>query len=681
MPEVRLRHAAAGPVLENEALRLAVRLDEGMFSLTRADSRDEVAPAGGQIIPSAWTGVALCDGPSLASRGAGFDIERVEPVEDAHGRGRALTLRRRAAAGEPHLVLTLTLYEEQPFAVLQSRLANTTGRPLRVQAFHVVQATLPALKGGPADWRFYKHGSQSWSPTLTLSADDHDIPPFPPIVDPATRPQGQGLVSDLVAALSEPASGQTITAGFVSAADQFSQVWLEREGATLTATSYADAIELAAGAELSSERAVIDITPDPLSALLRYGDALGREMDALSWRHIPTGWCSWYYYFQGISEDGIVANLERLADLRDELPLEYVQVDDGYQAGIGDWLSVNERFPHGMAWLARRIHERGFKAGLWLAPFLVGDRSRLFAEHPDWVVRDEAAGPVVAIQNWEQLCYALDCTRPEVIDWLEDVFRTVTEGWGYDYVKIDFIYAAAVEGRRHDPGVTRAQAYRRGLEAIRRAVGDRFVLGCGAPIGPSIGLVNGMRIGPDVAPFWHPQARLGRRIYLSLPATVNALRNAVTRFWMHNRLWLNDPDCLLVRDSETDLTPDEVRTLATVIAMSGGMVLDSDDLTRLSPERRSLLARLLPLRGAAAVPLDMFERELPQVLWRVSDRLLAVVNWADEATDVRVRLPLPAARLTDFWTGEDCGVQRETVTFRRLPPHASKLLLVSRLED
>jgi alpha-galactosidase len=681
MPEVSLRHIPAGPVLENEALRLAVRLDDGTFSLGHAEGRDEVPPAGGLVIPSAWTGVALSDGPSLTSRGAGFDVEREEPVEDAHGRGRALTLSRRAAADEPHLALTLALYEEQPFAVLQSRLANTTGRPLRVQAFHVVQATLPALKAAPADWRFYKHGSQSWSPTLTLSADDDDIAPFPPVVDLATRPQGQGLVSDLVGALSESASGRTITAGFVSAADQFSQVWLGREDATLTATSYADDIELAAGAELSSERAVIDITRHPLSALVRYGDALAGEMRGLSWPHIPTGWCSWYYYFQAIREDGVVANLERLADLRDELPLEYVQVDDGYQAGIGDWLTVNEKFPHGMAWLAGRIHERGFKAGLWLAPFLAGARSRLFAEHPDWVVRDEAGEPVVAIQNWEQLCYALDCTRPEVIDWLEHVFGTVTEGWGYDYVKIDFIYAAAVNGIRHERNVTRAQAYRRGLEAIRRAVGDRFVLGCGAPIGPSIGLVNGMRIGPDVAPLWHPQARLGRRISLSLPATVNALRNAVTRFWMHNRLWLNDPDCLLLRESETDLTPDEVRTLATVIAMSGGMILDSDDLTRLSPERRGLLARLLPLQGAAAVPLDMFERGLPQVLWRASDGLLAVVNWADEATDVRVRLPLPAARLTDFWTGEDYGVHQGEATFRRLPPHASKLLLVSRLED
>ena len=45
------------------------------------------------------------------------------------------------------------------------------------------------------------------------------------------------------------------------------------------------------------------------------------------------------------------------------------------------------------------------------------------------------------MQNWGQDCYALDLTRPDVIEWLKSVFRTVCEEWGFDYVKIDFIYA------------------------------------------------------------------------------------------------------------------------------------------------------------------------------------------------------------------------------------------------
>src|SRR3970282_855839 len=151
---------------------------------------------------------------------------------------------------------------------------------------------------------------------------------------------------------------------------------------------------------------MIDITPDPLAALARYGDALAREMGALSRPDITTGWCSWYYYFQRVSEDDILANLERLAELRDELPLEFVQVDDGYRAGIAAGRTPNEKFPHGMSRLAERIHERGFKAGLWLAPFLAGARSRLFAEHPDWLVRHEGGAARRCIpQLWARLVY------------------------------------------------------------------------------------------------------------------------------------------------------------------------------------------------------------------------------------------------------------------------------------
>jgi alpha-galactosidase len=666
MPEVRLSAAPDGPILENGSMRVAVRLEEGTFSLGPAD--------GAAVIPPAWTEAVLSDGTTITSRGAGFEVAGERAIEDKQGRGRTLTLRCRADGG-PVLALDVTLYKEQPFAALQSRLMNGSSEPVRVQAFHVAR-TAPLAEGG--GWRFYRHGWQSWSPTLTLSAVEDDIPPFAPLVDPGTRPREGRLVSELVTCLHHGTTSQTITAGFLTTAGQLSQVWLDSEGG-LTATSYADGIELAPGTTLASERGMIDITSDPLRALERYGDALAREMDAVSWPEVTTGWCSWYQYFQRVSEDDIVANLERLAELRDELPLEFVQIDDGYQAGIGDWLTPNEKFPHGMAWLAGRIHERGFKAGLWLAPFLAGANSRLFAEHPDWLVRNESGGPAVAIQNWEQLCYALDCTRPEVIEWLEGVFRTVTGDWGYDYVKIDFVYAAAIDGGRSDPNVTRAQAYRRGLEAIRRAAGERFILGCGAPIGPSIGLVNGMRIGPDVAPHWYPLMGRGtgrRRTSLSFPAAVNGIRNTITRYWTHNRLWLNDPDCLILRDSETALTTDEVRALATVIGMSGGMLLDSDDLTHLSPERRDMLARLLPLRGEAAVPLDLFERDPPRVLWRADQRLLAVFNWDDGPADVSVELPEAAERLADFWTGEEYAPEGGRAVFRGLPAHGCKLLVL-----
>ncbi len=259
------------------------------------------------------------------------------------------------------------------------------------------------------------------------------------------------------------------------------------------------------------------------------------------------------------------------------------------------------------------------------------------------------------------------------------VFRTVCEEWGFDYVKIDFIYAGAVDGIRHDPELTRAQAYRRGLEAVREAVGERFILGCGNPMGPSVGLVDGSRVSPDVMPYWLPVGRSpdSARSRMSEPSALNAIRNSINRWWMHGRLWQNDPDCLLARDSETALTPDEARALATVIAMSGGMVLDSDDLTRLSEERRDWLSMLLPPYGKPARPLDLFETDPPRTLELdcATHRMLGVFNWGDEPVKARVPLPAEPSHLFDAWVGDGLGLRRDEMNLE-ISPHGCRLLAV-----
>jgi alpha-galactosidase len=421
-----------------------------------------------------------------------------------------------------------------------------------------------------------------------------------------------------------------------------------------------------------------------LSALERYGDALGREMKALPYERIASGWCSWYYYWHGVREEDITANLESLTETRRELPVGFVQIDDGYQADIGDWLTVNDKFPHGLKWLVDQIHERGFKAGLWLAPFLAGANSRLYAEHPDWMVQHRPGKPSIVLQNWGQDCYALDLTRADVISWIERIFTTICEECGFDYLKIDFIYAGAVDGLRHDPNVTRAQAYRRGLAAVRRAAGDRFVLGCGNPIGPSVGLIDGSRVGPDVGPYWQPVRYADRpgRSRMSEPACLNSIRNSITRSWMHGRLWMNDPDCLLVRDSETALTLEEVRSLATVIGMTGGMVLDSDDLTRLPDERRRIISMLLPVYGQAAAPLDLFASETPALLELDcgEHRLLAAFNWADAPAEVRVALTRQRTHVFEAWEREYLGMRTASVSLN-IPPHGCRLLSLRRALD
>ena len=180
---------------------------------------------------------------------------------------------------------------------------------------------------------------------------------------------------------------------------------------------------------------------------------------------------------------------------------------------------------------------------------------------------------------------------------LEDVARDLVDA-GFPYLKLDFTYAPSLLRRLRRPGQTPAQRVRAGFEAIRRGAGDdAFLLGCGAPLGAAVGVVDGMRIGADVAPWWHPQPDQYRPPGHTggEPATVNAWRNTLSRSFLHRRLWLNDPDCLMLRTERTKLDREQMRAWALAVGVSGGMALVSDDLALLGPDARALLDEVIAL--------------------------------------------------------------------------------------
>jgi alpha-galactosidase len=266
-------------------------------------------------------------------------------------------------------------------------------------------------------------------------------------------------------------------------------------------------------------------------ALGSWGDGYAERV-GVRLRPAPTIWCSWYEYFTEVTEDDIVENLETMDDL--ELPVDVVQIDDGYQSEIGDWLTLSDRFAS-LEGLADRIVGHGRRAGLWVAPFLVGSGSQVAADHPEWLVEGGYAG-----HNWNQELFCLDVTHPGAADYLRDVFGRFAV-MGFDFFKLDFIYAGAIPGGRYQD-MTGVEAYRHGVELIRQAVGDSYLLGCGAPVFPSVGLYDAMRVGGDIGATFEPHGE-----DLTGPSQREAAANVVARAWQQGRFWVNDPDCLVAR--------------------------------------------------------------------------------------------------------------------------------------
>ncbi len=567
-------------------------------------------------------------------------------------------------------------------------LHNEGDAPLYLETVDVLTATPPDLGAPPQQWSFYQNGWISWTPAFARHADDGLY------TDPGTEsyrmthqphPQEEGeIASEWISVL---AASRSLLMGFITTADQLTEVRMRRDGSALVARCYFDGALLPPGGSARSERLLLRTGPDPLALLELWAERAGEEMGARRGTTLrpPTGWCTWYIYYGENTADDVLANLEAIA--RHNLPLEVILLDDGYQTAIGDWFSLDpDKFPEGMEPVMEAIRAAGHRPGIWTAPFGAAADSRLFTDHPDWFLHDEAGEPVVGWVHWGTECYALDCTHPQALAWLGETFRRMRESWGVWLFKIDFIFAAARPGRRYDPTSTRAQALRRGVAAIREAIGDdAFLLGCGAPLGPCIGLVDGMRVGPDVDPNWHPVWRND----LSMPSAENALRNSIARAPFHNRLWLNDPDCLLVRQRGTDmdLVLNEMRTLSAAVALLGGLTLDSDDLTAIRPGRLKYLRQTLPPMGLSARPVDLFENEMPRLLALPVERewgrwwVVGVINWEDRTTETTVRLSelgLPSGRyhVYNYWRRRYLGVVEETVTIRRHQPHETAVLIL-----
>src|SRR5262249_39648575 len=152
----------------------------------------------------------------------------------------------------------------------------------------------------------------------------------------------------------------------------------------------------------------------------------------------PSGWCSWYFYYQEINEDEIKQTAKWIAENLKDFGVQYVQIDDGWQGaghGLGenrDWSTINKRFPSGMDGLAAYIKSLGLKPGIWLAPHgqsnesVVKNHAGVFLIKPDGTT---------ASNTWEGT-FLVDPSAPESQQYLKDLFAKLSS-WGYEYFKID----------------------------------------------------------------------------------------------------------------------------------------------------------------------------------------------------------------------------------------------------
>lgn len=286
-----------------------------------------------------------------------------------------------------------------------------------------------------------------------------------------------------------------------------------------------------------------------------------------------SGYTSWYNYFQKIDENIILRDLDGLDRARESVNI--FQVDDGYESAVGDWLRVDEKkFPNGMKAIADRIHEKGYMAGIWLAPFNAQRSSAILAAHPDWVIKDNKTGkPLLGCVGWGG-AYTFDIYNEEFREYLKVVFDTYLNDWGYDMVKLDFLYSQCMQPRM---GKTRGEIMCDAVDLLRELAGDKLILGCGVPLGSCMGIFDACRISCDAnkdfaGPFYN---KLG--VNCEIPSCQNAMNNAIFRSHLNGRAFTNDPDVFFLRDTNIKFNLEQKLLLGKINAVCGSVLFVSDN--------------------------------------------------------------------------------------------------------
>ncbi len=691
--------------IQNNFFQLTVSPDEGMFSLQ--SKRVGLASfTHGHIKVSILLGKKTIQ---LLS-GAWEPYQLIKTAADSiHGKLRQLEFSVFIENHNQVIRLTFALSDEYPILLWKGTLENQSSLPVIIDKIELIN--LGDSKDGSQSqfnsgteslkpvYAFYSNGWQSWSLSGTFSENQKQkhtrLKFFQDVLvqnsgTPSKRKIGI-FSSDFFGVLADRNARTACLFGFLSQKQQFGTIETElKDQPKIRMWANGDQTRLDPGHGIDTDWAIyypyyFD-QPDPLKI---FYEAVEREHQISLPDKMPAGWCSWYHFYQNINEKVITENLKNIQQFHSELPLELVQIDDGFEKEVGDWLDFRKGFPNGVAPLSDEIKSAGLTPGLWLAPFILHPNSDYAIMNPDKILRNKHNQPVNAGFIWNVFTQALDLSNPDALEYALEVVDTAANKWGFPYLKLDFLYAGALPGKRFDQTRTRAQILRAAMQAIRERVGkDTFILACGAPLGSVLGLVEANRIGPDVSGDWTPKY-FGTTFFFekerSMPSARNSIQNILTRAEMHNRWWINDPDCLLVR-STTNLKLAEVQTLATAIAITGGALLISDDLPTLEPQRRKIAEVLLPVIGKQAFVMDWLDTTTPHNLrldlknasgeWH----LLARFNWKENAREVFVSFPDFCLPKLDYWAYSFWDQKIYTVKagdpiqIPNIPPHGVAML-------
>lgn len=690
-----------GTTPDSQGLRVTVEPATGKYSIGQLGNASDVLKA---------TIAAKVDGHWLHADDYPKHTIAESTVQGSLGIAHEWSVRHSGLAGAPELLYVLNSYANVPFGEIQVQVVNSSPRTIHVEAIRLIESAQDHILelGGPtASDRVLSDSFSEDRPALRI----HDLGDEAGAMHRGVGSQllynRRSHLSFFIGALTSNrflsvfrlhVGGSSTTLQIQAfEADSTGTTELTKEN-SLQQSPSEDQVELslsvAPAAVLPSERLFFGVGSDYHAQLETYGSLIRVLHHARVSSPTPMGWWSWTAHYFGLNEGTAVTNALWLAQHLKPLGYDFFHIDEGYQFARGEYTTPDSaHFPNGMAALERRILREGLIPGLWTAPFEVADRSWVYENHRDWLVRNAKGGPIRLgrVDGKDQL-FVLDATNPGAQEYLRQTYSTLANEWSIRYIKLDFMEDTAVEGFYYRPNTTALEAQRIGLQIIRHAVGDPVLLDKdGSPMLNPVGIVDAGRISLDTG---H-----------TFVATKDAAPGVAARYYMHRNFFVDDPDAFNVstqvvtdqpwHGGKVPLSLDEAKASIALSAVSGGMYEIGDDLPLLgaNPERLALVQNLdlieMVKLGRASTPVDLMtyspEDDQPSVFLLKEDRrqyALTIFNWTEKPRLRSIQfsgLDLPSLdsfRVSDVFDGKPVPMANPDSFVVDLPPRSARVLKI-----
>ncbi len=301
------------------------------------------------------------------------------------------------------------------------------------------------------------------------------------------------------------------------------------------------------------------------------------------------GWMTWYAVKFDASEETVLENARWLAENLKDFGADSIWVDwewyhdklhcNNREDGVNSLMCDPVKYPHGMKYVADKIHELGLAAAIWVGYTNEPCKNKYIEKYPDIVLCDHP--------SW---CgnYYYDYSNPHYLnEYLPEALENIKK-WGYDAIKFDLLPISLAmhdmyHDRMYDPTLTTYEAFRNVLIKTREVLGeDMYMLSCSGSFQSTIlwasDLFDAARIGDDIFS-WEENLKNIIRIMEFYP--------------LHNVQLHADPDNVVIREEFNNI--EQAKSRAALISLLGLPFTFGDDFKVLDEARVDILKRSLPV--------------------------------------------------------------------------------------